>query len=77
MAAQNWKFCMAINSVLVWMRTFEHLRMFPFMGYIVRVLAAAVSPLLVVSISFVVVTFSFGLAYVLVRIPFSFLSVFA
>ena len=51
--------------------------MFPFMGYIVRVLAAAVSPLLVVSISFVVVTFSFGLAYVLVRIPFSFLSVFA
>jgi len=64
-AAQNWKFCMAINSVLVWMRTFEHLRMFPFMGYIVRVLAAAVSPLLVVSISFVVVTFSFGLAYVL------------
>jgi hypothetical protein len=27
---------MAINSILVWLRAFEHLRVFPFMGYMVR-----------------------------------------
>jgi len=57
---------MSINAILTWLRAFEHLRMFPFMGYIVRVLANAVSPVLVVMISFVVVTFSFALAYQLV-----------
>jgi len=41
-----------INSVLVWMRCFEHLTVLPFMGYIVRVLSAAVSPILVVSPGF-------------------------
>ena len=33
--------------------------------FIGRVLAAAVSPILVVSISFIVVTYSFAMAYVL------------
>lgn len=75
MAAQNWKFCMAINAILTWLRAFEHLRMFPFMGYIVRVLANAVSPVLVVMISFVVVTFSFALAYQLVSSVSSHLSI--
>ena len=27
---------MAINSIIVWLRAFEHLRVFPFMGYMVR-----------------------------------------
>ena len=67
---------MAINTVLTWLRAFEHLRMFPFMGYIVRVLANAVSPVLVVMISFVVVTFSFALAYQLVSSVSSNLSQF-
>eukprot|EP00277_Geminigera_cryophila_P013696 CAMPEP_0179454308 /NCGR_PEP_ID=MMETSP0799-20121207/38170_1 /TAXON_ID=46947 /ORGANISM="Geminigera cryophila, Strain CCMP2564" /LENGTH=458 /DNA_ID=CAMNT_0021252053 /DNA_START=324 /DNA_END=1699 /DNA_ORIENTATION=+ len=64
-AGENWKFCMSINSVLVWMRCFEHLTVLPFMGYIVRVLSAAVSPILVVCISFSVVIYSFALAYTL------------
>jgi hypothetical protein len=75
-AAQNWKFCMSINAILTWLRAFEHFRMFPFMGYIVRVLANAVSPVLVVMISFVVVTFSFALAYQLVSSVSSNLSQF-
>ena len=65
LAHEQWKYCTAINSILVWLRCFEHLRAFPFMGYIVKVLASAVSPILVVCISFSIVTYAFALAYVL------------
>lgn len=64
-AHEQWKYCTAINCILVWLRCFEHLRAFPFMGYIVKVLASAVSPILVVCISFAVVSYAFALAYVL------------
>ena len=65
LAHEQWKYCMAINSILVWMRCFEHLTALPFMGYIIRVLGAAVSPILVVCISFSIVSYAFALAYVL------------
>ena len=64
-AGENWRYCMAINCVIAWIRSFEHFRAFPFMGYMIKVLASAVSPVLVVSISFAIVSFSFALAYVL------------
>ncbi len=64
-AGQNWKYCMAVNSILLWMRAFEHLTWIPFIKYLIKAISAAVSPIFVVCISFVVVSYAFALALTL------------